>query len=726
MKYCKLFCVFALLYSSLFCYAQKPKVAFVFSGGGAKGLAHVGALKVLEEVGFKPDIITGTSMGSVVGGLYAIGYRSDTLEKIVRYTNWNDVVYDRVLRSSLNAIERERYDRYFLRFNFEGLKFISYSGFVKGTQVQNMLTRLCLPVSGITDFKKLPIPFVCVATDIQTGQKVVLNKGSLPEAIRASMAIPSLFTSMEIDGRVLVDGGLTQNYPIIEARDLGADYIIGIDVGTKSSKEDLNSLVNVMMESVFLHGYQNFESEKKYLSINIKPELGGYSPLDFEEGDTLMKLGEAAARAQIKELRLLYEKIYGHPSKDSISTNNEVLGKKIKIKEVQIEGLKNSNLIQIKPIFGPAIGKELIPAQIEDLVVRLENTNLFERITYRLDNTKDQGKLIVYVTERARGEFNVGINYNTYHDASLLLGLQYKRVLFKGSTIKADIRLSSMPRLDLFYYYQSRFKPAIGIEGSVNNIQQGLYQDNTKVSTSYNVFSSIYLKAKYNISNQRNFGLGAGLEQSNNRSDAFVSLDELTSLDNSKQAAAAVLFYRKDNRDDTYIPTKGSRTLLDVYWVMNNFDISKSWFSGLFRGEKHVRLMPNIHLSSYVDVGFNDGNYQDGNVQFLFATGGMLDMRYRNYLPFSGMDFAQSVVRNIVHYRLKPTYRIFKNNYISVVGDVGDVADYAGQLIEFKKMYYAGGASYEYNSPIGPIQFNVSRSNAGKTFMFYLNLGYWF
>src|SRR6478609_6952592 len=230
MRYTNTGCVIALLFCTMVCYGQKPKVAFVLSGGGAKGFAHIGALKVLEEVGFKPSIITGTSMGSVVGGLYAIGYRSDTLEQIVKKTNWSDVVYDRVSRSSLNAMERERYDRYFVKFNFEGLKFISYSGFVKGTKIQNMLTRLCLPAANITDFKKLPIPFTCVATDIQTGQKVVLNKGSLPEAIRASMAIPSLFTSMEIEGKVLVDGGLTQNYPIIEAKDLGADYIIGIDV----------------------------------------------------------------------------------------------------------------------------------------------------------------------------------------------------------------------------------------------------------------------------------------------------------------------------------------------------------------------------------------------------------------------------------------------------------------------------------------------------------------
>ncbi len=707
-------------------WSQKPKVAFVLSGGGAKGFAHIGVLKVLEEVGFKPDIITGTSMGSVVGGLYAIGYRSDTLEQIVKQTDWNSIVYDRETRNHLNAIERERFDRYFIKFNFEGTKFISYSGFVKGTKVQNMLTRLCLPASGITDFTKLPIPFVCVATNIQTGEKVVLSKGSLPEAIRASMAIPSLFTSMEIDDKILVDGGLTQNYPIIEAKDLGADYIIGIDVGTKSSKEELNSFVNVMMESMFLHGYQNFHKEEQYLNVNIKPDVSNYSPLDFEKGDSIIKIGEAAARQQIEELRALFEKIYGKQKPDTIKTDAKALGKKMKIQVVQIEGLKNTNRLQISSILSKGMNKELNSAEVEQLISELEYTNLFERIVYRFDNTNNQGRLIIYVTEKARGEFDVGINFNNYHEASLLLGLQYKRFILKGSTIKADIRLSSMPRLDIGYFYQSRYKPVFGLEGSINNIEQGLYQGNEKVSTSYNIFSSLYLKAKYNISNQRNVGIGAGMEQVNNRTDAFLQLDEITSLSNYRQATALVAFYRQDSRDDTYIPTSGGRMLIDVYWANNNLSLSKSWFNGLMRIERHNRISRRVHLSNYINLGFNDANYQSGNTQFLFTTGGMLDVRFRNYIPFAGLDFGQLVVRNMAHYRLKPTYRLFKNNYISILGEVSETADYVEDLLTLKTIQYAYGASYEYSSPIGPIQFNVSRSNVRNEFMFYLNLGYWF
>lgn len=710
-----------------FSWAQRPKVAFVLSGGGARGFAHIGALKVLEEAGFKPDIITGTSMGSVVGGLYAIGYRSDTLKKIVLQTDWDDVVYDRVSRNTLNAIERERFDRYFVKFNFEGTKFISYSGFVKGSRVQNMLTRLCLPVAGITDFNQFPIPFACVATDIQTGEKVILNRGNLPRSIRASMAIPSLFTSIEIDNHILVDGGLTQNYPIIEAKDLGADYIIGIDVGTKSTKDELNSFVNVMMESMFLHGYQNYRSEQKHLNINIKPDLGAFSPLDFEEGDTIIKIGEAAARSMLPQLQELYAKIYGEPAvSGSIETNTKQLNQKYKIKEVEIEGLKNVGRLQLKSILVQALHNELTSAQLEDIILQLQNTNLFERILYRFENAQSEGRLVVNVTEKARGDFDIGINYNSYHEASLLLGISYKRFVFKGGTFKSDIRLSSMPRMDLSYYYQSRFRPILGIEASVNNVRQGFYQNGLKVSTSYNVYSSFYLKTKINISNQRSIGLGIGFENINNRTDAFISVDQIASLTNNQQANALMIFYRQDSRDDTYIPTSGGRTLIDVYWVNNNMDIKRSWFSGLMRLERHNKISSRVHIGNYVNVGLNDANFQPGNTQFAYAVGGLLDMRFRNYIPFAGIDFAQLITPNVAHYRFKTSYRLIKNNYISALGEVLKADTYVEQLLDFKALKFAYGASYEYRSPVGPIQFNVSRSTLNNTFNFYLNLGYWF
>lgn len=712
--------------SAVVAHAQKPKVAFVLSGGGARGFSHVGVLKVLEEVGFKPDIITGTSMGSVIGGLYAIGYRSDTLEKIVATTDWSDVVYDKQSRVQLNSIERERFDRYLLKFNFEGTKFISYSGLVKGNKVHNMLTRLCLPASGVSNFSQLPTPFACIATDIQTGEKVLLNKGSLPDAIRASMAIPSLFTSIEIDGRILVDGGLTQNYPIAEAVAMGADYIIGIDVGAKSTKEELGSFVNIMMESMFLHGYQNYPEERKFLSINIKPQLDGISPLDFEMGDSIVKLGEVSARAQIAELRQLYQQIYGNKPVVPITTDTAKLQQKLPVKSIEVTGLKNVNAAQLQSILKTYEGDTLSAGEIQNVIADLENTNLFERILYHYDPTKAGGQLVVNVLEKARGEFDAGINYNNYHEASLLLGLQYRRVLLRGGTVKADIRLSSMPRLDVSYIFQSRYKPSISLDASVNNIRQGFYQDGNRISTAYSVFSSLYLRAKYNVTNQRYFGIGGGIDQISNRTDAFLFQENITQLTNSKTAYALTVFYRNDSRDDMYTPTRGTRTLFDVYWANNDFELNKSWVSLLLRSEWHARIAKRLHWSNFINIGLNDDNYIAGNTHFLYATGGMLDMRFKNYIPFGGLEFAEVVSVNLAHFKTKPTFMIFPANYIAVIGEVAQKSADLEGIVSVQQLLVSGGLAYEYRSPIGPIQFAVNRSNQHHSFFYYLNLGYWF
>ncbi|MCU0442159.1 MAG: patatin-like phospholipase family protein [Bacteroidia bacterium] len=721
-----------IIFTLIFCYttligiAQKPKVAFVLSGGGARGFSHVGVLKVLEEVGFKPDIITGTSMGSVIGGLYAIGYRSDTLEKIVATTDWNDVVYDKQSRVNLNSIERERFDRYLLKFNFEGTKFISYSGLVKGNKVHNMLTRLCLPASGITNFSQFPTPFACIATDIQTGEKVLLNNGSLPDAIRASMAIPSLFTSIEIDGHILVDGGLTQNYPIAEAVAMGADYIIGIDVGAKSTKEELGSFVNIMMESMFLHGYQNYPEEQKFLSINIKPKLDGISPLDFEMGDSIVKLGEASARLQIDALRQLYQQIYGNAPAPFIKTDTAKLQQKLPVNSIQITGLKNVNASQLQSIVKTYEGDTLSAAQIENLIADIENTNLFERILYHYNPSHKGGQLVVNVLEKARGEFDAGINYNNYHEASLLLGLQYRRVLFKGGTLKADIRLSSMPRIDVSYIFQSRYKPSLSLDASVNNVRQGFYQNGNRISTAYSVFSSVYAKAKYNVNNHRYFGMGIGIDQVSNRTDAFLFQDNMTQLNNARTAYVLNTFFRNDTRDDMYIPTRGTRTLFELYWANNDFDLNQSWAGMLLRTEWHTRVYRRLHWSNYVNIGLNDDNYVNGNFQFVNSVGGMLDMRFKNYIPFGGLEFAEIVSVNVAHFKTKPTFNLFPANYLSLIGEVAQKSNDLEGMLSVQQLMVSGGLAYEYRSPIGPIQFAINRSNQHSSLFYYLNLGYWF
>ena len=233
---------------------DKPKIGLVLSGGGAKGLAHIGILKSLEKAGITPDYITGTSMGAIIGGLYAMGYTADEIKSIALEADWGELLSN---KSSLNEVvmeEKDYYDRYIAELNINGYKLELPKGLIQGQKLSNLLLNVTRPVHNINDFSQLPIPFACVAADIETGQKVVLNSGSLARSMRASMAIPTVFTPVEIDGQLLVDGGILRDFPVEENLEMGADYIIGVFVGNQLlSKDELKSPLDVLNQATFIH-----------------------------------------------------------------------------------------------------------------------------------------------------------------------------------------------------------------------------------------------------------------------------------------------------------------------------------------------------------------------------------------------------------------------------------------------------------------------------------------
>ena len=227
---------------SLFVHAEesskRPKIGLVLSGGGAKGFAHVGVLKVIEEAGIPIDYITGTSVGSIVGGLYAIGYNATMLENIIQNQNWEELLSNSFKREYISAITKEEQSRYLISLPIETKKISIPSGLLNGQNVMEFFTYLTYGYHDVIDFSKLPIPFECIAADIATGEEVVLKKGFLPKAIRASMAVPAAIAACEIDGRMLVDGGIVNNFPVDRCREMGADIIIGIDIQDKLLTKD--------------------------------------------------------------------------------------------------------------------------------------------------------------------------------------------------------------------------------------------------------------------------------------------------------------------------------------------------------------------------------------------------------------------------------------------------------------------------------------------------------
>ena len=209
-------------------------------------------------------------MGSIIGGLYAIGYSADEIKQITLEADWDQLLSN---KSSLDEVvieEKDYYNRYISVLNINGYRIELPKGLIEGQKLSNLLSNLTRPVHNLNDFSQLPIPFACVATDIETGLRVILNSGSLARSMRASMAIPSIFTPVEMDGRLLVDGGLVRNFPVEENLEMGADYIIGVFVGNQLlSKDELKSPLSVLTQSAFMHASFDTEVQRKLVDIYI-------------------------------------------------------------------------------------------------------------------------------------------------------------------------------------------------------------------------------------------------------------------------------------------------------------------------------------------------------------------------------------------------------------------------------------------------------------------------
>ena len=322
---------------------KRPKIGLVLSGGGAKGCAHIGVLKVLEKAGIKIDFIGGTSMGAVVGGLYASGYNASQIDSIFMATNFDEMIQDYIPRNSKSFYEKRNDELYALSLPFNKFNIGVPIALTKGMYNYLLLSKLLHKVRYVRDFNKLKIPFLCIGANIETGEQVILNKGYLPEALTASSAFPTLFSPVEIDGKVLVDGGVSNNYPIDEIRKLGADIIIGVDVQDDlKSRKDLQEATKILVQISNFGMVSRMDNKKNTADIYIKPDISSFSVISFDKGRQIIDKGEKAALEVVDQL----EKI---GNKSGFKIQNFAVSKdSINVKRIEINDLDNYTFLWLE------------------------------------------------------------------------------------------------------------------------------------------------------------------------------------------------------------------------------------------------------------------------------------------------------------------------------------------------------------------------------------------
>ena len=445
--------------------ADSPRVGLVLSGGGAKGICHIGVLKVLEEEGIRPDLITGTSMGSLVGGLYACGYSANDIEGIVSAIHWDEMLTNKVGLHHIAFEEKRYYGRWIAELPYDkGLRLPS--GMIRGQKIMELLQYHTLPFHGTSDFNDLPIPFLCIATDVSTGEAVVQDHGYLPEAMRASMSIPTFFSPLLRDSLLLVDGGEVRNFPVSDARERGCDLVIGVDVGDGLlAAEELMNPLDVLTQSAMFGSLRDTERQRGLCDVLILPDYAPYSTASFEADAVgyLVRKGYEAADALRPQLRALAEQAGMGAPLQPIGVH---LPDSLRVDRVEVVGATGKANALAASRFRLA-GDRISVDDLEERVDLLYGSRHFDLVQFRIDTGTGDSVLVVDAVPSAPGRVGVSLNYDVYHEVSIgVLFLLHDR-LFPASRLGVEGYLGRYPSLDANYlkYIGRGRKVAAELEG---------------------------------------------------------------------------------------------------------------------------------------------------------------------------------------------------------------------------------------------------------------------
>lgn len=739
---------------------EKPKIGLVLSGGGAKGLAHIGILKSLEDAGITPDIITGTSMGSVIGGLYSIGYTADEIKQIALSVDWDQLLSN---KSSLNEVvfeEKDYYNRYIYELNINGLKLELPKGLIEGQKLSNLLSNLTRPVHDINDFTRLPIPFACIAADIETGLKVVLNKGSLARSMRASMAIPSLFTPVEIDDKLLVDGGLVHNFPVEENLDMGADIIIGVFVGNQLlKKEELDSPLSVLTQSAFIHSSFDTEIQRKLVDIYIEPDMETYGAGSFNDAAAIIKIGERYG--QIFQPDFVHLK----DSLKNIGRNNKLVKRppasdSIFVTEIIVKNNQKVPEAFILDRLGVAHHSWITIDKLEYGIDNLYGTRYFTKILYEIRGRDGGKQLLIDVKEAPEGRIKGAIQYDLETEISLTLNLTYRNLILNNSRIILEGEISNNPLLDLNYlkYFG---------DGHKYSFITGYYYRNSEIPRIENGMTSALFETSLN----RYY---AGIQASYRTSHLFQLMyaletvllkPEVISSDQSSinkvnfQAHNVWVSFEHNNLDNRYFPTRGSNHRVSLkFRTTINAEMEDQAADTLDPVTLEVRTPPSISPSFFhqwaipltekmslnLKTGFNFNIHVKESIDSFALESGILDMNYiggyrklmPNFHPFWGSELGEHHSEHLFASQLILQYKIGRHIYLQALGQFYHAYYPFGWLFPAMKesIYGMGGrdyllgfaASVGYLSPIGPISISMGKDVNSNRMHHFLNLGFYF
>ncbi len=744
-----------LLLSTSITGQNRPKIGLVLSGGGAKGMAHIGVLKELEALGIKPDYITGTSMGSIVGGLYAAGYTAQEIEEIALAIDWSALLSNQVTLDQIMFEEKYYYQRYIIELGVSGLSIQLPQGLIEGQKLSELLSYLTRHVHDIDDFDELPIPFACVGTDIVTGEPVVMREGSLATALRASMAIPSVFTPVKRDGHFMVDGGLVRNFPVEECLAMGADIIIGVFVSDDLLPEEgLKSAVDVLTQSAFVMSVFDSREQKLKCDLLIEPDMVPYTTFSFDNTPDIIKRGEDAGEKHRGDLKALADSLGFTPG---IQTIRPAIEDSVIISDIRIS---NNKIIPDDFIAGRLRLKQdslIAISEIEQRIEALYGTRYFDKVSYSLEPDGESSILLIDTDEATPRKLKLGLHYDTENGAGLNVNLT-ARDLLPASRALIEMDIAETFRIDANFLKYIRSTQSWAIKTGINyrngdipisdgNVQEAVFK-NDFINPYLTVFSTSH----------RNSIKGIRIQHERSVLKPKIATGEFRELDRLQwNSWSLTAEYQHNSFDKQYFPTRGySLGLEGKYSFGTSYDLqfvdSLTSFTIPLEPADFFSFNINHHhrwaLSKKVTIALRDiiiMNFFDRQNEFEFIapffndqvfTGGYRP-RLKNSIPFWGADQLLFLTDHIFYNEILFQYQPVKDIYLELASQYmnslypmkwiyGDADEGVFEFIDDTYSIWGYGARLSYMSIIGPVTVGMASHTETSSWNPFFSIGFYF
>lgn len=704
---------------------QKPRFALVLSGGGAKGLAQIGVLKAFNEAGLKPDIVVGTSMGALIGALYATGSDPKSIDSLVKTVEWNEIYSNTVNRKKLFVSQKSEPSNHLFEIRFDHNFKPSLLSQSYGQYIYDMLIpKLAFAqFNAKGNFDSLPVALRIISTDLLTGKKIVFSKGNLVTAIRASCSVPLIFSPVEIDSLLLVDGGLSSNVPVQTAKDMGAQFIVAVDVTAPLwTKTDLENPLRLIDQIIAIGITHQKIQEKRLADIVINPDLQWYSNTDFENIDSLINAGYKAASARIEEIKSCLEPMVSKQFLQKGLNRSQNTGI---IKQVVICGNKTTSNRLIRTAAAVKIGDTLTPLLLQKSIASLYATELFESINLEID---PDSNLRILVTEKQHWRMRMGLRFDEFHLAEGFIQPAYENLF--GLGINTDLHIQLGMRREKYalefkdnQLFTSNFSNTINLQfySSKERIVQREIIDTGSTSAEIIKLQERTLRKSgisglvgTQIGKWSHLCGGIRIERFKVQQSDQSAFNDLLGLGLNQSHPYFIIKLIIDTMDKFPFPTSGV----------------KHYFTAGITGKSKSVIKFNGSLGRYITVArrhtffpqlrFCWANDALSEIEQVSLGGAAIEERFRdisvfNNIPFTGLPPLAFPGDVLALWHLDYRVQIQKNFYAQLMADWGytwqaEEFHYRSALEDFSKDALLGlGVALSWETRLGPIRFGYGQ-----------------